>query len=68
MKDVVRVFLEKTQSMSSICESRKLCAVKQNPEFSFINTKLGQSLSDFFSGEGLAQGSSLVFRSLPLWS
>jgi hypothetical protein len=49
MKDVVRVFLEKTQLMRSACESRKLHAVKQNPELSFINTKLNQSYSDFFS-------------------
>jgi hypothetical protein len=51
MKDVVPVFLEKTQLMRSACESRKLRALKQNPELSFINTKLGQSRSDFFSGK-----------------
>jgi hypothetical protein len=51
MKDVVRVFLEKTQLIRSVSESRKLRVVKQNPELSFINTKLGQSRSDFFSGK-----------------
>jgi hypothetical protein len=67
MKDVVRKFLEKTQLRRSVCESRKLRAVKENPELSFINTKLGQSLL-MPQREALAQGSSSAFRSLPLWS
>jgi hypothetical protein len=51
MKDVVNVFLEQTQLMRVVCESRKLHGVKQNPELSFINIKLGQFRSDLFSGK-----------------
>jgi hypothetical protein len=59
MKDVVRIFLEEAQLMGSVSENRKVRTVKQNPELLFITTKLGQSRSDFFSGQR--------WRNVPLW-